>query len=189
MTTQELIRAAILGLLVGAVLFVFGVLIARQAKAEGDDSRWVYRTVRQQYVAYDHWTGHYVHRYRYVQQRVRNHAYYLPEREPTRVYGYTRRDDDRDDRGQCREIRRSIGQQALSVDSAKKEANDMWSASVRFHLGERFMDLANARNVEYVCSRSSIKEAGASITTLGQAFTRCEISAVPCSPRRDREER
>jgi hypothetical protein len=190
MTTQELIRAAILGLLVGAVLFVFGILIARTAKAEGDDSRWVYRTVRQQYVAYDHWTGHYVHRYRYVRQRIRNHAYYLPEREPTRVYGYARRDDDRDDRGgDCKPVRRMVGQQALSVDGAKKEANEAWAAAVRFHHGEKYLDLANARRITYSCSRSSIKEAGTSVTTLGQSFTRCEIEATPCRPQRDREER
>jgi hypothetical protein len=186
MTTPELIRAAILGLLVGIALFVFGVLIARQARAEGDDSRWVYRTVRQQYVAYDHWTGHYVHRYRYVQQRVRNHAYYLPEREPTRVYGYTRRDDDR---GDCKPTIRVVGQQALSVDSAKKEANEAFAAMTRFHHGEKYLDLANARRVTYTCSRSSIKEAGTSVTTLGQSFTRCEIEATPCRPQRDREDR
>jgi hypothetical protein len=185
MTTPELIRAAILGLLVGTVLFVFGVLIARQARAEGDDSRWVYRTVRQQYVAYDHWTGHYVHRYRYVRQRIRNHAYYLPEREP-RVYGYTRRDDDRSD---CKPTIRVVGQQALTVDGAKKEANEAFAAMARFHHGEKFLDLANARRVTYTCSRSSIKEAGTSVTTLGQSFSRCEIEATPCRPPRDREER
>jgi hypothetical protein len=186
MTTQELIRAAILGLLVGAVLFVFGVLIARTAKAQDQDARWVYRTIRQQYVAYDHWTGHYVHRYRYVRQRIRNHAYYLPEREPTRVYGYTRREDD-DRGGDCKPVRRIVGQQHLTLEGAKKEANDAWAGAVRFHHGEKYLDLANARRVTYTCSRSSIKEGG--VTTLGQTFTRCEVEATPCHPPRDREER
>jgi hypothetical protein len=179
MTTQELIRAAILGLLVGAVLFVFGVLIARQARAEGDDSRWVYRTVRQQYVTYDHWTGHYVHRYRYVRQRIRNHAYYLPEREPTRVYGYARRDDDRDDRGElCQRRMRIVGDQHLTMEGAKAQADKAFSQTMRFYFGEQYMDVANAENAAYTCSRSSVGE------TLGQTFTRCELEARPCRPRK-----
>jgi tetratricopeptide (TPR) repeat protein/protocatechuate 3,4-dioxygenase beta subunit len=59
------------------------------------------------------------------------------------------------------------------------------AATVRFHLGEKYMDLSNARRVVYTCSRSSIKEGG--VTTLGQTFTRCEIEALPCHPQRQME--
>jgi hypothetical protein len=184
MTTQELIRAAILGLLVGAVLFVFGILIARTARAQDHDTRWVYRTIwKQRYVC--EWGHCYWHRWQ-ERQRIRNHAYYLPEREPARVYGYTRRDDD-DRGGDCKPVRRIVGQQHLTLDGAKKEANDAWAGAVRFHHGEKYLDLANARRVTYTCSRSSIKEG--SVTTLGQTFTRCEVEATPCHPPRDREER
>ena len=85
----------------------------------------------------------------------------------------------------CREIRRAVGDQHLTVDGAKKAANDAWAGTVRFHLGEKFMDLTNARHIVYTCSRSSIKEGG--VTTLGQSLTRCEIEAQPCHPAREVE--
>jgi hypothetical protein len=92
--------------------------------------------------------------------------------------------DDRDEDGpRCRDVRRTVGQQHLTLEGAKREANDAWAALVRFHLGEKFIDLTNARHVTYSCSRSSIKDA--SVTTLGQTFTRCEIEAQPCRPRRE----
>lgn len=180
MTLREafnLLLTGIVGGLVGLGLVVaLGLAMSRLARAEGYRCSYVQRS----YPAYDSWTGQVVTRYRYVRQCYRNHAY----REPTRVYSYVRREDDREDR--CKPVRRVVGQQALSVDGAKKEANEAWAASVRFHHGEKYLDLANARHVTYSCSRSSIKEAGTSVTTLGQAFTRCEIEAVPCRPPRDR---
>jgi hypothetical protein len=103
-------------------------------------------------------------------------------RHATRVYSYVRRDDDDDDRGVCREMRRVVGDQHLTVDGAKKAANDAWAGTVRFHLGEKFMDLGNARRITYTCSRSSIKEGG--VTTLGQTLTRCEVEAQPCAAAR-----
>jgi hypothetical protein len=179
--------AAALTILLGGV-FAFAAAVAvfmvLAHKAKAEDYRCSY--VQRSYPAYDHWSGQVVTRYRYVRQCYRNHTYHYPEREPTRVYGYTRRDDDRSD---CKPTIRVVGQQALSVDSAKKEANEAFAAMARFHHGEKYLDLANARRVVYTCSRSSIKEAGTSVTTLGQSFTRCEIEATPCRPQRDREDR
>ena len=102
----------------------------------------------------------------------------------TRVYSYERRERDEDVQT-CRETRKAVGDQHLTVDGAKKAANDAWAGTIRFHLGEKFMDLINARHVVYTCSRSSIKEGG--VTTLGQTFTRCEIEAQPCNPPRVHE--
>ena len=102
----------------------------------------------------------------------------------TRVYSYVRRES-REEGGVCREIRRAVGDQHLTVDGAKKAANNSWAGTVRFHLGEKFMDLSNARHIVYTCSRSSIKEGG--VTTLGQTLTRCEIEAQPCHPQRQIE--
>lgn len=102
------------------------------------------------------------------------------------VYGYYRNLDEEGGR-HCREIRRAVGDQHLTVDGAKKAANDAWAGTIRFHLGEKFMSLENARAVIYTCSRSSIKEGG--VTTLGQTFTRCEIEAVPCMAMKERAER
>jgi hypothetical protein len=103
---------------------------------------------------------------------------------PARVYGFVQRQNF-DDFGTCREVRRAVGDQHLTVDGAKKAANDAWAGTVRFHLGEKFMDLGNARQVSYTCSRSSIKEGG--VTTLGQTLTRCELEAQPCHPARQSE--
>jgi len=102
-----------------------------------------------------------------------------------RVYSYERRR--REEGRHCRDVRRATGDQHITVDGAKKAANDAWAGSVRFHHGEMFMDLNNARHLTYTCSRSSIKEAGSSMTTLGQALTRCELEAQPCAPDPERE--
>ena len=102
----------------------------------------------------------------------------------TRVYGYERHEI-LDETPGCRDVRRAVGDQHLTVDGAKKAANDAWAGTVRFHLGEKYMDLANARNIVYTCSRSSIKEGG--VATLGQSLTRCEIEAQPCHPPRQLE--
>ena len=121
------------------------------------------------------------HRPRAQQQQVRHHRH-------ARVYSYVRRDDDYREGGVgCRDTRRAVGDQHLTVDGAKKAANDAWAGMIRFHHGEKFMDLANARHINYTCSRSSIKDAG--ITTLGQTFTRCEIEAQPCHPPRESAEK
>lgn len=96
-------------------------------------------------------------------------------------------EDDRPRGRDCRSLRRTVGDQHLTVEGAKKAANDAWAALVRFHIGEKHMDLNNARRVIYTCSRSSIKEGG--VTTLGQTLTRCEIEAQPCAPMREHEKR
>ena len=105
-------------------------------------------------------------------------------RHGTRVLSYVRRAEEEE--SGCREIRRVVGDQHLTLDGAKKAANDAWAGAVRFHLGEKFMDLAHARQINYICSRSSIKEGG--VTTLGQTLTRCEIEARPCRAPREASE-
>jgi hypothetical protein len=130
-------------------------------------------------------TAHYARVYcrrdgRCYRPRRQEHAHHRG----TRVYSYVRREGG-DEGGTCRDIRRAVGDQHLTVDGAKKAANDAWAGTVRFHLGEKYMDLSNARNIVYTCSRSSIKEGG--VTTLGQTLTRCEIEAQPCHPQRQLE--
>jgi hypothetical protein len=114
--------------------------------------------------------------------RVHRMARYARQHQGTRVYNYLRRDEEL---AGCRETRRVVGDQHLTVDGAKKSANDAWAGAVRFHLGEKFMDLSYARYITYTCSRSSIKEGG--VTTLGQTLTRCEIEAQPCAAPREQE--
>lgn len=146
---------------------------------------------------YGHWEVRFVGynadgRPRYARLYCRGDRCYRPRRYATsqhpgtRVYSYERREEIVEEIGRsCRETRRAVGDQHLTVEGAKKAANDSWAGTVRFHLGEKFMDLSNARNIVYTCSRSSIKEGG--VTTLGQSLTRCEIEATPCHPPREME--
>ncbi len=137
------------------------LLLAMPAGARGDyEESWETRSVLRTYC--NAW-GHCERRW--VRQRVRVHGY----RSATIEH----------DRPGCRGVFRTVGQQRLSADAAKTAAADAWAGMIRFHLGEKFMELSNARGVDYTCSRSSIKEEG-SVATLGQAFYRCELAARPC---------
>jgi hypothetical protein len=176
-----------LALLLVAVAIALAAAMALPAQAQSSDGGYWSRRL----VGYNH-DG----MPRYVRVYCRSDGYcYRPRRyvsaqtrrDATRVYSYVRRDTDDDDRGggHCREIRRAVGDQHLTVDGAKKAANDAWAGAVRFHLGEKYMDLGNAKHLVYTCSRSSIKEGG--VTTLGQTLNRCEIEATPCRPQRQME--
>jgi hypothetical protein len=71
---------------------------------------------------------------------------------------------------------RVVGSQDLRPDAAEQSAQKAWAETVRWTHGEAFQDFSNAQNYQRRCSRSSIGE------SLGQYFTRCEITADPCRP-------
>jgi hypothetical protein len=139
--------------LVPILIVALALLVpVESAQSQGiDDSVWARRIIRKQHRA----------------ERLERQRYY------GRVYGYIRREDaEYGDR--CRDMRRVVGDQGLSVALAQGQADKSWAADVRFHLGERYMDISNAEDIKYECSRSSVGE------TLGQTFHRCQISARPC---------
>jgi hypothetical protein len=139
------------------ILIALALLVPVPAQAQGfEDSLWVRKTIRQQ------------HRAERAAERAERRRYY------TRVYGYVRREEEFDRGDRCRDIRRVVGDQGLSVALAQGQADKSWAADVRFHLGERYMDIGNAEGISYECSRSSVGE------TLGQTFHRCQIAAKPC---------
>lgn len=148
-----------------------------------------YRVVRtnRPHHKYTGWTERYSERRHRYYENARRYTRYEPRyRDATRVYSYSRRSDE--GREVCRESQHVVGDQHLTVEGAKKAANDAWAGTVRFHYGEKFMDLQNARRVNYTCSRSSIKEG--SVATLGQTLTRCEVEAIPChAPRTGDDEK
>ena len=187
MTTTLKGALIVLAQLVGVAVLIFGGVLlgiwAMSRPAGAQEYRCHY--IQRSRPVFDTWTGNVTTQYYSVRQCHRNYRYDLPEAGP-RVYGYARRDEGWSGGG-CREVRRAVGDQHLTVDGAKKAANDAWAATVRFHLGEKWMSLDNARRIAYTCSRSSIKEGG--VTTLGQSLNRCEIEAVPCHPPRDKEDR
>jgi hypothetical protein len=76
----------------------------------------------------------------------------------------------------CAEGRISAtGSQHLSELGARRSAERAWQDRVRSKLGEKFMDLENARGKRYECSQSA--------RALGMKLRRCELNAVPCEPR------
>lgn len=146
----------------------------------------------------EYWGGCYRRRYQSWEQRNAWQRYYRRDYRAVVRHDYREAELryyaaprlDRSDRGErCKDVRRAVGDQHLTVEGAKKASNDAWAAAVRFHHGEVYLSLENAREITYTCSRSSIKEGG--VTTLGQTLTRCELEAIPCrAPRlRGDEER
>ena len=79
-------------------------------------------------------------------------------------------DEDSDRHRDCKEALSDRGSQRPTESGAKGTAEKAWTQSVRFKYGELYADLANARDVKYECSKSSI----------GGALKRCEITARPC---------
>jgi hypothetical protein len=134
------------------ILLALVLIVPFPAEAEGVDDVWVRKTIRKQ------------HR----EERMERQRYYA------RVYGYIRREEAEYTGDRCRDMRRVVGDQGLSVALAQGQADKAWAQDVRFHLGERYMDIGNAEDVTYECSRSSVGE------TLGQTFHRCQIAARPC---------
>jgi hypothetical protein len=169
-----------------ALLFAAAVVLAPVQAQSYDSGHWEVRLVGYHQDGRPHYARVYC---RSDGQCYRPRRYAATHRDATRVYSYERREERREEIAEtghtCRDIRRAVGDQHLTVDGAKKAANDSWAGTVRFHLGEKFMDLSNARHIVYTCSRSSIKEGG--VTTLGQSLTRCEIEAQPCHPAREIE--
>jgi len=81
-------------------------------------------------------------------------------------------DEDSGKHRDCKEQLTDRGSQWVTEKGAKGAAEKSWTQSVRFKWGEEYADLANARDIKYECTKSSI----------GGVFKRCEISAIPCRP-------
>lgn len=193
------------------LMFVFGalwvglmlVVFVWPARAQDQgDSRWIYRTIRQQYWAYDHWTGQTVLRYRYVQRRYPNHSYRLPE---TRVYSYIQREDDRGDRrvdrGRCardEETHKPIWLEVLSTEhqgeeAAREAARKAWMARAQWDVGGAYMNLDEAQDVRWRCGPSNahdtasgrVSEVVGTVTGKGGQNVRCSVIARPCKGPRE----
>lgn len=153
-------------------LFALTLLVPSQSEAQAaDDSRWVKRVLRQECRE----NGTCYRRYVYLRRAAaRERQAYYGRRPEVRSYVW-RADDERDREGRwCRDTKRVVGNQHLTINGAKGEAEKAWIQSIRFYYGEVFMSLENAKDIKFTCSRSSVGE------TLGQTFNRCEIEARPC---------
>lgn len=67
----------------------------------------------------------------------------------------------------------AVGDQALSENGAKENAEKAWQQEMRFARGELFADPRNAQGQAYWCVKSSIG---------GGLFFRCRLRAAACSP-------
>lgn len=112
-----------------------------------------------------------------------------------------------DDNGRdklCLTMQRNVGEESPHEAEAKDTAVRAWAALVRFHYGEKYMDLNNAREVRFRCTRSSVFEVMPSerderyerdderngrrdVRPIPQS--RCEIEARPCRSASREDER
>jgi hypothetical protein len=92
----------------------------------------------------------------------------------TRVLAFEHRDEP--PRPVCAGPVRGVGEQYVSEAGAVDRAIKAWQETVRYDLGEGYMDTKNAEDIQFRCTRSSIGEIA------GQTFQRCEWQARPCRP-------
>jgi hypothetical protein len=163
----DLRSAAIFATLVGLILAVT-VLVAHAQNAPTYTSRPV------------DWFDRDGNHVRYYRTRHRKHAY--ERRQEVRGWhsqarGYYPSEE------RCKGFLTAVGDQYVSEQGAKAEADKQFSATVRWTFGERFLDRSNAEDVTYECGRSSIG------SVAGQIFHRCRIRARPCRPQPQREDK
>lgn len=168
------------------LLLALLVLIPTPAPAQSDDIKWINRNIWHDNIG---GTRPY---YRAQRRYLAHRQYYGPQvRGYVRRYQETDRHDHDDERsGWCLDTKRNVGDERLSEDKAKDAAAKAWTALVRFHHGEKFMDLNFAREVKYTCARSSVNDTflGKAAEAVGQNHMRCEIEARPCKARKVEDE-
>lgn len=107
--------------------------------------------------------------------RWREHrARHVRAERPARVEHVNHYRSERPTRLQCADKVRGLGTQWIGKAGALEAAKKDWMERVRYDLGESYLDLEHAADLEQRCGRTSIGE------TVGQVFYRCEIVARPC---------
>jgi hypothetical protein len=76
----------------------------------------------------------------------------------------------------CHPKRRVVGEEQPTTEQAQLSAEQAWMGSVRYDFGERYQNLAMAKDVRYTCTPSSAKSG------LKRAMFRCATEAIPCRP-------
>lgn len=97
-----------------------------------------------------------------------------------------------DEHGQCRIPVSVVGDEARSKEAAELQSRQHWMKQVRFHLGEKFIELGNARDVFFQCNRSDFPITGGKVGAAMDNVThlwRCSIRATPCAQSIEREEK
>lgn len=109
-------------------------------------------------------------------RQYRDYSNWRPRYRPP-VYGWRQRHQPHvpatDDK-HCKPLIRVVGDQRPTEEGAKEQADKAWMQETRFRYGERYMQMNQAKDRRYACSRSSIGE------IVGQTMLRCEVIAQPC---------
>lgn len=74
----------------------------------------------------------------------------------------------------CHPKRRVIGEEQATTEQAQFSAEQAWMGAVRYDFGERYQNLALAKEVRYTCAPSS-----SATSPKGKMF-RCTTEAMPC---------
>lgn len=80
-----------------------------------------------------------------------------------------------------------VGDQAPSWTGAKAQAQKAWGQEARFRYGELFADIRYARNAQYRCVESSIRNSlnrATEAVGISSRLKRCEMQARPCEAKR-----
>ena len=86
----------------------------------------------------------------------------------------------------------TVGDEARTKEAAELQARQHWMKQVRFDHGEKYLELGNARDVFFQCSRSDFPITGGKIGAVADAVThswRCKIRAIPCVATMTREDK
>lgn len=86
----------------------------------------------------------------------------------------------------CKPWVAAIGDSAKSEAAAKLESQKSWKGVVQFDLGNKFLDLNNAEDIEYQCGPSSVPKYGGLVESAASRFLpiesiTCRLSARPCA--------
>jgi hypothetical protein len=119
-------------------------------------------------------TNRHAYRWRYVRPGHRNTLASTPTPPPPTGGGGGGRVESAGPSVVCHPKRRVIGEEQPTTEQAQLSAEQTWMGSVRHDFGERYQNLAMAKDVRYTCAPSSPK-AG-----LKRAMYRCATEAVPC---------
>lgn len=79
----------------------------------------------------------------------------------------------------CQPRRRVVGEERSKEDTARRAAEISWAGAVRYDYGERYQDLAHAKDVRVNCDLSTIPSRGIS-KLLKTVQHRCVVEATPC---------
>ncbi len=160
------------------------MLMAPQLAEARECARWGIQIVERSWPQYSY-------RQRYCVRWVRE--------EPTRVFGYERREEAdpwREQgrrRDQCREDEIDVlSTEHQTEENAREAARKLWSAKTQWKIGGQWMDLDNAAAVRWRCGPSNahdtvsgkLAETVGTLTGKGGQNVRCALWARPCSTER-----